>query len=33
VVERIAWEVIPPLAETIIREQLERLIADRNKDR
>ncbi|MEN9800093.1 MAG: hypothetical protein RL653_3790 [Pseudomonadota bacterium] len=33
VLERIAWEVIPPLAETIIREQLERLIADRNKDR
>jgi len=33
VIERIAWEVIPPLAETIIREQLERLIAERNKDR
>jgi CheY-like chemotaxis protein len=29
VIERIAWEVVPQLAETIIREELERLIKDR----
>jgi hypothetical protein len=33
VVERIAWEVVPQLAETIIREQLERLIASREQNR
>ncbi len=29
VIEKIAWEVVPQLAETIIREELERLIKDR----
>jgi hypothetical protein len=29
VIERIAWEVVPQLAETIIREQLDRLVKDR----
>jgi hypothetical protein len=33
VVERIAWEVVPQLAETIIREQLERLISAREQNR
>lgn len=31
VIEKIAWEVVPELAETIIREQLDRLVAERNK--
>ena len=31
VIERIAWEVVPELAETIIREQLDRLVAERQK--
>ena len=29
VIEKIAWEVVPQLAETIIRAELERLIKDR----
>jgi hypothetical protein len=29
VIEKIAWEVVPELAETIIREELERLIKER----
>ena len=29
VIEKIAWEVVPQLAETIIRQELERLIKDR----
>ena len=29
VIERIAWEVVPQLAETIIREQVDRLVLDR----
>lgn len=29
VIEKIAWEVVPQLAETIIREELERLMKDR----
>lgn len=29
VVEKIAWEVVPQLAETIIREELDRLIKER----
>ena len=29
VIEKIAWEVVPQLAETIIREELDRLIKDR----
>jgi hypothetical protein len=29
VIEKIAWEVVPQLAETIIREELERLIKER----
>ena len=29
VIEKIAWEVVPQLAETIIREQLERLMKER----
>ena len=28
-IEKIAWEVVPQLAETIIREELDRLIKDR----
>ena len=28
VVERVVWEVVPPLAETMIREELKRLTAD-----
>jgi CheY-like chemotaxis protein len=31
VIERIAWEIVPELAETIIREQLDRLVAERQK--
>jgi hypothetical protein len=31
VIERIAWEVVPQLAETIIREQLDRLVKDRQR--
>jgi hypothetical protein len=31
VIERIVWEVVPELAETIIREQLDRLVAERQK--
>ena len=31
VIERIAWEVVPQLAETIIREQLERLAKERQR--
>ncbi len=31
VIERIAWEIIPTLAETIIREHVERLVRDRDK--
>jgi CheY-like chemotaxis protein len=31
VIERIAWEVIPQLAETIVREHLDKLIKDRDK--
>ncbi len=30
VIEKIAWEVVPQLAETIIREELDRLIKDRD---
>ena len=30
-IERIAWEIIPELAETIIKEQLDRLVAERQK--
>ena len=30
-IERIAWEVIPNLAETIIREHVERLVSQREK--
>jgi hypothetical protein len=29
VIEKIAWEVVPQLAETIIREQLDRLMKER----
>jgi hypothetical protein len=29
VIEKIAWEVVPQLTETIIREQVERLIKER----
>ena len=29
VIEKIAWEVVPQLAETIIRQELDRLIKDR----
>jgi hypothetical protein len=29
VIERVVWEVVPQLAETIIREHLDRLIKDR----
>lgn len=29
VIEKIAWEVVPQLAETIIREELDRLIKER----
>jgi hypothetical protein len=29
VIERIVWEVVPELAETIIREQLDRLVKER----
>ena len=29
VIEKIAWEVVPELAETIIREELERLMKER----
>ncbi len=32
VIERIAWEVVPQLAETIVREHLDKLIKDREKD-
>ena len=28
-IERVVWEVVPQLAETMIREQLERLMKDR----
>jgi len=31
VIERIAWEVVPQLAETIVREHLDKLIKDREK--
>ena len=31
VIERIAWEIIPPLAETIIREHVERLAKERQR--
>jgi hypothetical protein len=31
VVERIAWEVVPQLAEVILREHVERLVNDRQK--
>lgn len=31
VIERVAWEVVPELAETIIREQLDRVLAQRSK--
>ncbi len=31
IIERIAWEVVPQLAETIIREQLERLAKERQR--
>ena len=31
VVERVAWEVVPELAETIIREELKRLLAEEEK--
>jgi hypothetical protein len=31
VVERIAWEVVPQLAELIIREHVERLVNERQK--
>jgi hypothetical protein len=31
VVERIAWEVVPQLAEVIIREHVERLVNERQK--
>jgi hypothetical protein len=30
VIERIAWEVVPELAEVIIREQLDRLVKERS---
>jgi hypothetical protein len=30
VIEKIAWEIVPQLAETIIREHLDQLIKDRN---
>jgi hypothetical protein len=33
VIERIAWEVVPELAETIIREQLDRLVKSREQNR
>jgi CheY-like chemotaxis protein len=33
VIERVAWEVVPQLAETIIREQLDRLVAAREQNR
>jgi hypothetical protein len=29
VIERVVWEVVPQLAETIIRENLDRLVKDR----
>jgi hypothetical protein len=31
VIERIAWEVVPQLAEVIIREHVERLVNERQK--
>jgi hypothetical protein len=31
VIERIAWEVVPELAEVIIREQLDRLVKERGR--
>ncbi|MBK8482362.1 MAG: response regulator [Proteobacteria bacterium] len=31
VIERVAWEIVPELAETIIREQLDRVLAQRAK--
>lgn len=31
VIERIAWEIIPPLAEVIIREHVERLAKERQR--
>jgi hypothetical protein len=31
VIERIAWEVVPELAETIIREELDRLMKERGQ--
>jgi len=31
IIERIAWEVVPELAEVIIREHLDRLVAERQK--
>jgi hypothetical protein len=31
VVEKIAWEVVPQLAEVIIREHVERLVNERQK--
>ncbi len=31
VLERVVWEVVPDLAETLIREQLERLVKDRGQ--
>ena len=32
VIERIVWEVVPELAEAIIREELDRLIAARERE-
>jgi len=32
VIERVVWEVVPELAETIIRQELDRLIAARERE-
>jgi hypothetical protein len=31
IIERVCWEVVPELAETIIREQLDRLVRERGQ--
>ncbi len=31
IIERIVWDIVPDLAETIIREQLDRLVRERQK--
>jgi hypothetical protein len=33
IIERVAWEVVPELAEVIIRQELDRLIRAREEDK